>query len=73
MNRFPPSCNWVKCNTDGAAKAAPETAGCGRIFRGHTAEILGCYEVNIGISCALIAELIDVMFTIEVAYNKGLD
>ncbi|KAG5138328.1 hypothetical protein JHK82_023059 [Glycine max] len=37
----PPICNWIKCNTDGAAKGAPGPAGCVGIFRDRSAITLG--------------------------------
>lgn len=46
VNWFPPSCNWVKCNIDGAAKGTHGTAGSGGLFRDHSAGFIGCFAAN---------------------------
>jgi hypothetical protein len=40
------------------------------VFLGTLAIILGCFAHNLGITNALHADLISVMFTIEIAHNK---
>lgn len=67
----PPQCNWVKCNTDGAAKGCPGPAGCGGVFRDQSAAIVGCIAANLGLNSALQAELIGAMLAIELAYERG--
>lgn len=71
VSRHPPLCNWVKCNTDGAAKGSPGYTSCGGIFRAKSAAILGCFAANLGITNALHAELIGAMFAIELVDQKG--
>lgn len=57
MNWYPPSCNWVKCNSDGAALGSPGTAACGGIFGDFRATSVGCFAANVGSSYAYHAEL----------------
>lgn len=40
---FPPKCNWIKCNSDGAIRGAPDQAACGDIFRDYSVATLGCF------------------------------
>lgn len=54
MNWFPPLCNWIKVNIDGATKGSPGMAGCGGIFRDKSAATLGCFACNIGIFLPLM-------------------
>lgn len=63
--------NWVKCNTDGASNGNPGISACGGLFRNANSEFLGAFAINIGLSSALLAELIGAMVAIEVAYHKG--
>lgn len=58
---YPPLCNWIKCNTDGVAKAAPTPAACR----------LGCFAENLRNTFALHAELIGAMLAVEIALGKG--
>ena len=67
----PPVLNWVKCNTDGASIGNPGISACGGLFRNANSEFLGAFAINIGLSSALLAELIGAMVAIEVAYHKG--
>lgn len=62
INWFPPLCNWVICNTDGAVKGAPGPAACGVIFMDHSAATLSCFVENLGITFALHAELIGAIY-----------
>lgn len=57
----------TKCNTDGAAHGSPGIAACGEDFRDSNAMFKGCFTYNIGITYALHAELIVVMYDIEIA------
>jgi hypothetical protein len=41
------------------------------VFRGHEAQYLGGFFVNLGISFAFHAELLGVMNAIEIAHGKG--
>jgi len=66
-----PVLNWVKCNTDGASNGNPGISACGCLFRNANSEFLGAFAINIGLSSALLAELIGAMVAIEVAYHKG--
>lgn len=59
VNWFPPLCNWVKCNTDGAAGGATGPAACGGIFKDYRAAFLGCFSIKIGINFSLHAELVE--------------
>lgn len=62
VNWYPLLYNWVKCNTDGVIRGAPGPPACRGIFRDFRAAALGCFAANIGISCALKAELVRAMF-----------
>lgn len=62
----PPILNWVKCNTDGAARAGK--AACGGIFTNSDSDFLGAFAINIGQCSALNAELIGAMVAIELAH-----
>lgn len=66
-----PPGNWIKCNTDGAAKGAPDYASCGGIVRDKSGAALGCFGINLGVTFALHAELVGSMTAIEIAYTKG--
>lgn len=68
---YPPICNTIKCNCDGAAKGFPGPAGCGGIFRDKSAAILGCYADNLGTTTCIFAEFIGAMLAVEIAFNKG--
>lgn len=68
---FPPSCSWLKCNTDGCARGAPGLAACGGIFRNDKAEFHGCFAINLGVQLAFYAELIGAIYAIEISYKKG--
>lgn len=70
VNWFPPLCNWIKCNSDGAAKGSLGIAGCGGIFGDKSTATLGCFACNIGISFAFNAELVGAMIAIETAHKK---
>jgi len=67
----PPVLNWIKCNIDGACKGNPEPSSCGGIFRNATAEFVGAFACNLGISNSLIVELNGAMMAIEIASQKG--
>lgn len=43
VNWNPPICNWIRCNTGGAAKGAPQMAACGGIFRDKSPALLGSF------------------------------
>lgn len=64
-------CNWVKCNTNGAARGAPDLEACGGIFRDRSVAYVGCFVANLGVNYALHAELIGVMLANELAFKKG--
>jgi ribonuclease HI len=68
---MPPSFSWTKCNTDGAALGCPGQASCAGVFRDNNTTFLGCFTVNLGIYSAFHAELIGVMYAIEIAFEKG--
>jgi hypothetical protein len=68
---MPPNVSWIKCNIDGAALGSPGHAACAGVFRGHEAQYLGGFSVNLGISFAFHAELLGVMNAIEIAHEKG--
>lgn len=54
----PPPLNWVKLNTDGAAKSNPGISASGGVIRDFNGSwILGFYR-NIGFSNSLVAELV---------------
>lgn len=52
------------------AKGSTGLSSYGGIFRDKSVAVLGCFAVNLGISYALHAELIDAMFAIELADKK---
>lgn len=69
-----PSYNWIKCNTDGAAKGTPGVVACGGIFRDKSAAALGCFALNIGSSYAFNAELLGVLWRWKLLIRKvGID
>lgn len=68
---LPPFGPWIKCNTDGAALGQPGHASCAGVFRDSTASFLGCFTANLGIHTAFYAELVGVMYAIELAAAKG--
>lgn len=67
----PPLQGWVKCNSDGSAKGSPGLAGCGAIFRDHSANSLGCFSQNLGVNNSFFVEIMGVILAIEIAFNKG--
>ncbi|PNX85515.1 ribonuclease H, partial [Trifolium pratense] len=67
----PPNFSWTKCNTDAAALGCPGQASCAGVFRDKNAIFLGCFTVNLCINTAFHAELIGVMFAMEIAFEKG--
>lgn len=68
---YPPICNMIKCNCDGATKGFPGLAAYGGIFRGKSATILGCYVENLGITTCIFVEFIGAMLAVEIAFKKG--
>lgn len=69
---LPPTCGWIKCNTDRAAKGSSGHAGGGRIFRGQNVAVLGCFSIYFGICNSVYAELRAAMYAIETASHRGL-
>ena len=67
----PPILHWLKCNIDGASNGNPGPSACGGIFRNSSAEFVGAFAFNLGISNSLVAELQGVMIAIEIASQKG--
>ncbi|MCI00245.1 ribonuclease H protein, partial [Trifolium medium] len=67
----PPLTSWTKCNSDGAAHGSPGNAACGGVFRDYQANFLGCYAFNIGVTYALLVELMGAILAIEIAFEKG--
>ncbi|MCI54968.1 ribonuclease H protein, partial [Trifolium medium] len=67
---LPPIFSWTKCNTDGAALGCPGQASCAGVFRDNNATFLGCFTANLGLRTAFYAELIGVMYAIEIASEK---
>lgn len=61
VNWFPPSCNWIKCNSDGPTLGAPGTAACS----------LGSFSAYLGNAYAYHAELVGAMIAIEIFYKIG--
>jgi hypothetical protein len=55
---FPPSFNWIKVNTDGAATKNPLNASAGGIFRDRNGVCIGCYAKNLGTGNAFCSELV---------------
>ncbi|CAJ2641500.1 unnamed protein product [Trifolium pratense] len=67
----PPIFNWVKCNSDGASLGNPGPSSCGGLFRNSSAEFLGAFAYNLGISNSLSAELNGAMYAVELAHHFG--
>ncbi|GAU26607.1 hypothetical protein TSUD_102140 [Trifolium subterraneum] len=60
-----------KCNTDGATLGCPGQAASAGVFRDNNAIFLGGFTINLGINTTFHAELIGVMYAIEIAFEKG--
>jgi ribonuclease HI len=68
----PPVFSWIKCNSDGVSLGNPGPSSCGGIFRNSSAEFLGAFAYNLGISNSLCARLNGAMYAVvEIAYQKG--
>ena len=67
-----PSSDWVKINTDGAARGYPGLATCGGIFRGSMKEFIGAFFVFLEVQSAMIAEFYGVIHAIKEAQKMGL-
>lgn len=65
-----PPCDWIKVNTDDAARGSPSLATGGGIFRDSSGAILGCFSAFFGNSFSLQAELTAVMMAIEFTFEK---
>ncbi|PNY02656.1 hypothetical protein L195_g025974, partial [Trifolium pratense] len=52
---FPPT-DWIKANTDGAAKGSSGHASAGGIFCDSSGRIKGCFSLYLGIQSSLFAE-----------------
>lgn len=46
----PPSCGWIKENTDNVARGSPGHAAAGGIFRDRSGSVVGCFSQYLGIS-----------------------
>ncbi|KAL5157665.1 putative ribonuclease H protein [Glycine soja] len=62
---------WTKCNTDGAVKGNPGTAGCGDIFKNERTCVLGCFVLNLGTQNSLFVELTSVILAIGLTAKKN--
>ncbi|CAL0306454.1 unnamed protein product [Lupinus luteus] len=67
----PPIVDWIKANTDGAARGSPGHAGSSAIFRNWKGEFLGAFSVYLQIKSALYAELFAALATVDIAHNNG--
>ncbi|KAF4376903.1 hypothetical protein F8388_022619 [Cannabis sativa] len=64
---FPPPQNFIKINTDGAAKGRSNEASCGGVFRDCNGTILGAFSSFLGNKTSLEAELYGVIKAINIA------
>ena len=64
---LPPPPDWIKVNTDGAARGAPGPSGCGGIFRNYRGFVKGSFAFSVGNCFAFEAELLAFIFAIEKA------
>lgn len=67
-----PPLNWVKINTDGAAKGQPGIISCGGVFRCSEGSVLSCFHWDLGIGFAFEAEIMAVIISLEFAKGLGL-
>ena len=67
-----PSPDWVKINTDGAARGYPGLATCGGIFRGRMKEFIGAFSAFLEVQTAMVAEFYGVIHAMEEAKKMGL-
>jgi ribonuclease HI len=66
---YPPTLNWLKCNTDGAATSF--ASACGGVFRDHNADFVASFSECLGNTSSLIAELSGLMRAIELAKDNN--
>ncbi|CAJ2653183.1 unnamed protein product [Trifolium pratense] len=64
-----PIFSWVKANTDGSL--INNSAACGALFRDHTANFLGGFTSKLSFKSVLHAELMSIIFAMDLAHNKG--
>lgn len=67
----PPPINWIKINTDGAARGSPGDASCGGVFRNFTGGIIGSFSSFLGTKTPLEAEIHGVILAVQIAWNQG--
>jgi len=67
-----PSPDWVKINTNGAARGYPGFATCGGIFRWSMGEFIGAFFAFLDVQTALVAEFYGVIYALEEAQKLGL-
>jgi len=66
-----PHINWVKVNTDGAARGCLGFSACAGIFRGSRGEYIGSFSSFLGIQKSLYVEVMGAILAIEFAWSKG--
>ena len=66
-----PESNWVKLNTDGAARGNPGLATAGGVVRDEYGTWRGGFAINIGICSAPLAELWGVYYGLCIAWDRG--
>ena len=66
-----PPIGWIKGNFDGAAKGNMGRAGCGRVLRDHTGNIIDVIAIPIGNSNSHIAEATAALYTMRLVVETG--
>ncbi|XP_015936169.1 uncharacterized protein LOC107462117 [Arachis duranensis] len=64
--------DWMKVNTDGAAKGNPGMAGCGGLIRNYQGRWIAGFVANIGYCTAYYAELWGVYYGLKTAWELGM-
>ncbi|KAJ1441395.1 Ribonuclease H-like superfamily [Sesbania bispinosa] len=66
-----PDVGWIKFNVDGSMKFGSSHAGCRGVMRDYNGIWLGGFSFNIGSSSVLMAELRGIIFTLNIAWERG--
>jgi len=62
---------WVKINTDEAARGYPAFATCCGIFHGSIGEFIGGFSVYLDVQTTLVAEFYGVLYAMEEVQKMG--
>ncbi|KAL6493350.1 hypothetical protein OROGR_033109 [Orobanche gracilis] len=66
-----PPADWVKLNTDGAAKGNPGAAAAGGVVRNHHGKVLTCFWEFVGSRSNNFAELHGIWRGLQLCLDKG--